>query len=317
MKSKIKDILSSILFVTILLILFNLTSNLFTPKGNDEDSGIHYAKANGILGERKNSIDVLIIGDSESYTGFVPLKLWELSGVTSFVCGTPAQKLPNSEEFLHKAFKNQRPKVVVMETNAIFRKVSFDDVMVHNLSRVYPVFQYHNRWKNLKLHDFNFKVHNKYMDKDRGYQYNNMTKAIAKRDYMKKTSDIREVPERNSEIIKRMKEFCEKNNAKFILVSSPSLANWNYEKHNGIQKLANELKIPYLDMNLFADKIGIDWTKDTRDEGDHLNHRGALKTTKYLAEHIRKMFKIEDKRKNPNLKNWNIDAHNFNKKVKS
>lgn len=317
MKSKVKDVLSSILFISILLILFYLTSNLFTPKGNDEDSGIHYVKANGILGERKNSIDVLIVGDSESYMGFVPLKMWDFTGVTSFVCGTPSQKLINSEDFLHKAFKRQRPKVVVMETNAIFRKFSFDDVMLHNLSKVFPVFQYHNRWKNLRPDDFNFKIENKHLDKDRGYSYTSITKPVLEKEYMKKTDDIREVSERNFEVIKRMKEFCEKNKAKFILVSSPSHANWNYEKHNGIQKLASDLKIPYLDMNLLADRIGIDWSKDTKDEGDHLNYRGAVKATKYLADHIKQIIHIQDKRRDPNFKNWNVDAKDFNKKVQS
>lgn len=38
-----------------------------------------------IQSERDDSIDVLVLGDSESYTTFSPMEIWQQDGISSFV----------------------------------------------------------------------------------------------------------------------------------------------------------------------------------------------------------------------------------------
>ena len=71
-----KSILKSLMFILGLIILLTITSYIFTPKSNGKNSGIHEQDMHGILGEKKNTIDILIIGDSESYTSVIPLVLY-------------------------------------------------------------------------------------------------------------------------------------------------------------------------------------------------------------------------------------------------
>ena len=75
----------------------------------------------GIQGEKEHTIDLLVVGDSESYTTVSPMQLWQEQGITAYVCGKPGQKIQESYYALKTAFKTQSPKMVLLETNVIYR----------------------------------------------------------------------------------------------------------------------------------------------------------------------------------------------------
>ena len=100
-------------FILILLIILIILSYITIPKNNLKEFGMEDVAANGILGEKDNSIDVYVVGDSESFTSIVPMKLWEDYGFTSYISGTPGQSVPDSCMFVYKAMKTQKPKIVM------------------------------------------------------------------------------------------------------------------------------------------------------------------------------------------------------------
>ena len=53
------------------------------------------------------------------------------------------------------------------------------------------------------------------------------------------------------------------------------------------------------------DEIGIDWNKDTFDEGDHLNYYGSKKLTDYLSEYLKEECDLTDHRGDPEFESWN------------
>ncbi len=61
----------------------------------------------------------------------------------------------------------------------------------------------------------------------------------------------------------------------FLLVSAPSPHNYNTARCNAIAAYARENDIAYLNLNDTANPVGIDWSKDCLDKGDHLNASGA------------------------------------------
>ena len=164
MRNAIKNTAFSILFISILIGLLTFFSLLLSPKNNNNEGGIIDPAANGILSEPENTIDVLIVGDSESYSAFIPLQIWEQHGITSYCCGTSGQLLSYSEQFVHKAFREQTPKIVILETNAIFRKVSFDKALENKMGAYFSIFTYHNRWKTLSKNDLNLSVSYNYIE---------------------------------------------------------------------------------------------------------------------------------------------------------
>ena len=313
MRNFIKHAVHSLVFVAGLLVLLLGISQILVPKNNAKDDGMQDPSANGILSEPEGTIDVLILGDSESYCSMIPLKMWEQHGITSYCCGTSAQKLCYSQEFLYKAFRNQTPKIVILETNAIFRDFSLKDMLLHKADMTFPVFTYHNRWKSLNPRDLKFSIRYTYLDNTKGYRFTTIVAAANTDGYMKETDECAPIPVRNRAYVESMSAYCKENGAKFILISTPSTMNWNMSRHNSIQKLSEELGIDYIDMNLMQKQIPIDWEKDTRDKGDHLNYFGAEKVTAFLGKYLSDTGLVSNHKNDRDYEHWNTALADFNR----
>lgn len=300
-----KRILAFFLFAVFLIAILLAASFVFMPKNNMSEFGMEEAQANGILGEKENTIDVLVLGDSESYSAITPMQIWKDAGYTAYVCGTSAQPLNYTSVLLHRAFEKQQPKVVILETNAIYRKISSNQAVGTELANYFSVFQYHNRWKSLGLHDFTGKAKFTWTDDYKGYRYRTKVDPARQKEYMKPTDKVAEIPALNIQYVREIKQFCDENGSRLVLVSTPSTVNWNFQRHNGIQKLANDIGCEYIDLNLMNDRIQIDWSKDTRDKGDHLNHFGAVKVSRFLSEYLKETGLLTDHREDPAYAKWN------------
>lgn len=303
MKTKIIRCIS---FILILFILLIILSYIVVPKNNSKEFGMQFTQANGILGEKDNTIDVLVVGDSEAYASITPMELWNDYGFTTYVSATPAQYLSESLSYIHSAMKNQKPKIVILEANCIYRNNPISSCILEVVGKMLPVIEYHNRWKNLNSNDFFGKVDYTWTDDMKGYKYKKGIKPVSKekiKSYKKHSEKCREIAKLNKQYVKIIKQYCEANGAELILVNVPSTKNWNYQKHNGIKMLAEQEDIEYLDMNLI-DNLKMDWNKDTRDAGDHLNHQGALKVTKYLGEYLSEKNILENHKQDEKYNKW-------------
>ena len=98
-----------ILFFGVLLLLLIPVNMVLEPKNNTEEAGMYKASANAIRSQKKDSIQVLFLGDSEAYSGFVPLELWNSTGIPSFVCSSLDQKTYETVELLRMALSCQSP----------------------------------------------------------------------------------------------------------------------------------------------------------------------------------------------------------------
>ena len=285
-------------------VLLFLASCLFIPKNNMEEFGMDDVKANGILGEKEDIIDVLVLGDSESFTTISPMQIWGQQGFTSYVCGTSGQPLYQSETLLAQALEKQKPKVVILETNAIYRDISLQSVLLNRLENLFPVLRYHDRWKQFRANEVLAPVEYTWTDDYKGFEYNATVVPSTVTDHMTPTDQAAPIKWLNRLFVKRMAELCRKNGAEFVLVSTPSTVNWNYARHNGIQKLADAWGITYVDMNLMKEEVPIDWARDTRDAGDHLNYYGAVKVTAWLGNYLKQNYDLPDHRQDSAYMRW-------------
>ena len=100
MKKYTKQFITALLFMIGLVCILLAASYVTVPKNNDPDSGIEQIDANGVLGEKPGTVDVLFLGDSEAHSTFVPLRIWSDTGYTSYNCGTGDQTMDYSYTLL-------------------------------------------------------------------------------------------------------------------------------------------------------------------------------------------------------------------------
>ena len=300
-----KTILKSILFFLPLGLILAVLGPLFLPKDNTFAAGRLETDPTVILSQAENTIDVLFLGDSEAYSGFVPLELWQNTGIASFVCASVDQKPYETLEFLKTALRQQSPKAVVLETNVLYRVYSRMDLVEPTAQKLFPVLRYHDRWKSLSLRDLSAPEYTGAYP-DRGYHL--LTAADPLEDltgYMAPMEEWEPLSKANRSSLQDLYNLCKENDIQLILYSIPSPANWSVRRHNTMEDLSRELGIPYLDGNLLD--LGIDWQTDTYDRGDHLNYWGAVKVTRDLGRWFRENLPLPDHRGEASYEAWDRD----------
>lgn len=97
-----------------------------------------------------------------------------------------------------------------------------------------------------------------------------------------------------------IRELCEEKNIRLLLVKAPSVSPvWYAKWEEQITAYAKRYSLDYINYLELVDEIGIDFSKDTYDEGLHMNYSGAVKCADYLGRYLSEHYKLEDKRTDP------------------
>lgn len=301
-------------FLTGLVLIFVLSGYLFLPEGDMKiyDKTAVSQKNEELREQTNDTIDVLFLGDSECYSSFNPLQMFAEQGYTSFVCGTSAQRLCDTYAILQEAFLTQTPDVVVLETNCLFRALKTEsdtkDYAMDKLSERLPIFENHTRWKEMFTKSATKKIDKD--EKNRGFLVRTTVKPYNGGEYMLQNSNRRKIAEDVEQYLNLIAECCKNKQAELLLVSVPSPRNWNYEKHNAVSDWADAHDVVYQDLNL-EPEIGIDWSDDTKDGGDHLNFSGAKKVSRYIGAYLADTYRLPDHRENPDYQHWKDDCMEY------
>lgn len=304
-------------FWGILLLLLIQCSFLFVPKRNTVKDGIanRDSHAYGVLAEPANSLDVIVVGDSEGYSGISPMVMWKERGITSFVCSQSGQRSSEAYYMLKKALKRQNPRLVILETDLFYHNRNVPTEINHALeymSQYYlPVFKYHDRWKSLTARDFSPKQDYNQKDVMKGYFHSKKVAPYQGGEYMNQSEGRESVDQTVTFWTDRIVNLCREKNISLLLVGVTSPKNWDYSRHNTVNDYAIKNNVPFLDLNLFTKDIKIDWNKDSRDGGDHLNTSGAEKLSKYLGTYLAAHYPLADHRNDKNYSEWNKELEQY------
>lgn len=321
LKSGFLFLLKLAVFLGIALVLLTGASQVLKPKDNTPASGIKEPETRAVYTERKNSLDVIAIGNSDIYAAYTPMQLWKDYGLASYVCGEPGQRVYEAYYLLKSILEYQSPKVVIFETDEIFQNGTpakeREKVIFAGLADQFPVFQYHNRWKILKPEDFTGKVKYTFDNFWKGFRYTDRVDPYLGKRYMHKRKKKTKIDGIPRFYLDKIVSMCKEKGIKLLFVEIPSANSWNYKRHNSVAEYAEQNEIPFLDLNKPGKEYKVDWVSDTRDKGDHMNYNGARKVTAYLGKYLKENYFLPDRRDDSAYSGWNADLRKYEKAIQS
>lgn len=301
----------SVLFLLILSLILSALSALSIQLDRSPNPLYNFC-ARDLLQEPENSIDTLVIGTSDAYSGVSPLVWWKQFGYAGYVWGEPAQRIFETHEYLKKIYRRQTPKVVFLEVGNVYRDPSdglnLDFMVKAYLADVFPLVTYHRTLAQFSL----ARLRAKPGCVAKGYLIRSGTQGVSDQtgEYMKPDPASGPINYFSARELGACIDLCRSHGSQVVLLSIPSFADWNMEKHNGMEALAKKYEVPYLDLNLEL-KQQINWKTDTVDGGKHLNDKGAEKVSVYMGNYLTEHFSLPDHRGESAYSSWNQDYQTY------
>lgn len=304
---KRKRIFCAVLSIFLLCLLILLADRLLMPKYMTS------SREGALIGEYYDEIDegrrhdVIFIGDCEVYESFIPAIIWEESGITSYVRGSPAQLVWQSYYLLEEMLELDSPDLVVFnvyamnysaQRNEAYNRMTLDGMRMSQskisaikasmtegeemASYILPILRFHDRWSKLSREDIEYFFwrdtvsHNGYL----------MQTDIVPQTYVGPYEECADhaLPQICFDYLDKMRRLCEQKGVELVLVKAPT-NSWRYfwydEWDAEIREYADDNCVDYY--NLINEEIGLDFSHDSYDGGLHLNVYGAEKVSRFFA----------------------------------
>ena len=320
---KTRWIWAAVIFVVLSALLLGVAQALLVPHDRAANPEAFlladYFEADVTLDE------VVFVGDCEVYEAFSPVTMWQEYGIASRVCGTPQQLAWHSYAVLEEVFERSNPKVVVLSVYGLiydepqsetYNRMVMDhlpasttkwqvlnDAMTEGeseLSYVWPLLRYHDRWSELSMRDVTTLFEKQDPVSIRGYLVQNgVVAGDAPNHEGALPPSETAFGEMALDYFDRIVSLCRENGAALVLIKAPT-DSWRYPWHDEYETkaiaLAEKYDLPYYNFLNDIDAIGLDFSTDTYDAGLHLNVCGAEKLSVYFGKILKENYPLTDTR---------------------
>ena len=305
-KIVLKRLLISLVFVAIFIACYAYLCLILMPKDMDDLGGEKYYSTLSYKTEKDNTLDFVLCGNSDAYSGFSPIEFYKQTGATSYICSAAKQPAKGVEKDVKYMFKHHDLKLVIIDVDCLFFKNAINEgTLAYEFANVIAPIRYHARWKELEPKDF-YTWPKLTTNPLKGYMpQGKIRNYTLPNDYMANTNAKPKALDRS--VIKNVKNIarlCKENNAELMFICLPTPHSWSNAKSNAITKLANELGVPFVDFNLPQENFTFDFAGGFRDKGNHLNIYGATSITDFLVDYLNR-YNLPDHRNDSKYQDWN------------
>lgn len=341
MKGRIKIVTRCVAFFVIFSMIFSNTSD-YLRRPDDESDEIH-----AFYDEPQDSIDVLFMGSSPILRGVSPMIMWEQEGFTSYVRASALQAPSVTYGLLSESLEKQSPELVVLLCDNIFMdydyveregdlrraldgmkmskhkfrivsEVTEADDRQTLLSYMFPLFRYHERWKEINWAEAEPKPLMKHSFK-KGNVYLRGGEPLAYPVNFMEPSEV-ETPDFNEnakEYIEKSICLCKEKNIPVVMIHLPKMS-WSFEQSMAMENFAKEMDVAYLDFDRheIRNQLNLDTTVDYYDQG-HMNLLGSIKLSQWFGKYLDDTYDLPDHRQDEAYQRWHEDYQIFAEKTKA
>ena len=295
-------------FLAGLSVLLLALSRAYSPRDNTKKGGMDYNQAHGYMAYEPEELEVFFVGCSNYYNAISPLMLWDQTGITSYDMCTGGQVISEADKHISEILSSHHPKVIVLDAYAVIRENELNDALFTTAALYYPILEHHNNWKRFDLEKILSPTEYTYRNQLKGYRISHGLQPFDPGDYMAEDGEKTPYHLMNRVYLRHIVQLCRSHDCELLLLAMPAPAIWNYSCHQAIGADAKRLGVPFVDLNLMTEELGVDWQKDFGDWGDHMNADGARKMTTYIGTYLNEHYDLTDHRGDDAFAQWEADA---------
>lgn len=297
MKKIFVEIIAFLLALALLIGACCYLGYLYMPER--QDTGATWHK---YLKEPKESVDVMFVGSSLAYCDIIPARIYEETGLTSYVLAAPYMKPDIAYYYLKEALRTQSPEVVLLEASSFFfadseadyykvnigympytvnrLQATLDAPAKYRFGLLFPLYNYHSRWQNVHPATYFTGRRDAEIDLLAGYSPLDTYRPQEKR-VERVFPATEEEREENLGWLEKIKALCDKEQITLELFVVPSCEYMGQKELTQLQAAAGT--IPLHDFNRDFEAMGLDPARDFYDSR-HTCHTGAEKFSLYLSD---------------------------------
>lgn len=278
----------------------------------------------GFYAEKKNTIDVVLIGSSPVYPYYAAPMLYGEYGIAAYPLSTNLQRPKAAKYLAEEAKKTQDPKLFVFEMRmftaadeALTENMAYTrgvtDNMRYSLNRIrainalvddkserytyyFDIFKYHSNWKTLVMPSQLRTFACRYPDPLKGHVINDEVGPSEMADFSDVT-DRQPIPADQEEVLRDLLEYLkEEGDDALFLVSPNTMTAEKQAMYNYMADIIEPYGYRFLNMNDYYEESGIDFAVDFYDYGGHTNAFGAQKSTAFLGAYLKENYDLPDHR---------------------
>lgn len=283
----------------------------------------------GFYLEPKDSLNMVTIGASETYTAIAPGLLWKEFGFTSYnysVAGSPISIVKSQ---VKEILANQDPKVIVIEINGTLQDDEYQinekrlrkyidnipwsvnkintikEIVPEDQQTEYfiPFLKYHSNWQSLDLCIANFYLQSRMMlegsSRLKGFQtISGAEETKSKVIDVKGDTSVLPLSEKAEYYLRDLLQYLKDEGIDNVLfMRTPHRITKKsypfYQRANEAEKIIKEYGFPYVNFETQKDEIGLSMMDDFYNN-HHLNLYGQKKFTNYFGNYMVEHYDLKD-----------------------
>lgn len=296
-------------------------------------------KIGGFFNEPEHTFDVMFFGSSHAYATFSPLRLWENTGVKSYILATQQQPMWATYTYLKQALTRQSLSLAVIDCDmALGDQDYYDDGVNYSYMDDLPfswdkvqlaqvsaptlagqaqllcnIAKYHTRWSELTKADFEFR-RSALRDPYKGSVFLPTKPEEQPRPDISGVDARTPLTEKNEYWLRQIIQLCQDEGVSLWLMKSPSnISAEDKAKLNTIADIAAETGVCFRDFNEDYEEIGL--SGDLFYDKHHLDARGAAQFTDYFSALLTDAY--PDLTISPDDSAWQQDAAAYETRLAS
>ncbi len=328
---KAKRLIGLILSVVITAYLFVHVSYMYRG----------YYRLMSFYGIEDNTLDVVLVGTSITFSSFMPMEAWEQYGMAACDYCTNVHFENSLRYSVREVMKTQNPKLIMIDIAPFYRdhyggtkewdddfrklcikynldsmKYSFDRALLAKeitrdsggnlydyLYYFFDITRYHTNTPSRQQYD------NALHDAGRGYEHlKRSSNSVDEASLLEDDGSEMPLEEHQQEYLRLLIDEVDKLDCDVVFFCSPVLFNDStcLMRKNYIGRIVSEAGYPFWDLSKDVGELGLDYNTDFWSL-DHYDCLGAEKVTPYIAQKIKENYEIPDRRKDPAYSNWHDD----------